>query len=543
MKKIYLIAASTLGIVSVFGQIGINTTSPNTTMDVQVKRDSSGNIINNSLNVGLQAPRITRAELTATTAVYGTDQIGAIIYITDITGGDSLPSSPRKNINAIGYYNFDGTNWIKMDTSLYHDNGTIPAATTRTVTLGDRSTSKLTIGPINEQPAISTLNVIGGNFNDITSGISIASNYADFSLKSAVIKAPQYDISNPPVQLLSIDNTSTAKTLYIGGRPTASNQASPNNIYFQVSESSDLTTSTATGNSHIPVFIKNTGAVGISTTTPTSALDVNGYVKLGSSDAISDAGTAALRTGSIRYIAGSGVQYYNGSAWIPTTNIYNSNGTLTGNRTVTQGANTLSFAGTAVNAFSVAGSTFSVDASNGRVGVGTATPQKKLHVVAGNDAIRIESLAQGTLPNGILNGLIYTPATGDVNYLAISSSYTTPPLAPGQSATFTDTSGIPSGSFSVETSDACGNMLSDYDFTSNSLLHLGSLERAVVGVATRNDIVDSSDWTVTFSGVISCGDGGDGTQFNYRIAKPTPFSYTITNLGNLTKTYELNIQR
>ncbi|MGC5745784.1 hypothetical protein [Chryseobacterium sp. NFX27] len=66
-------------------------------------------------------------------------------------------------------------------------------------------------------------------------------------------------------------------------------------------------------------------------------------------------------------------------------NIYNTNGTLTDNRTVTQGANTLAFTGTQTNAFSVDGNTLSVDAANDRVGVGTTTPTNKL-VVAGTNA-------------------------------------------------------------------------------------------------------------------------------------------------------------
>ena len=62
-------------------------------------------------------------------------------------------------------------------------------------------------------------------------------------------------------------------------------------------------------------------------------------------------------------------------SWITpaaSVNIYNSNGALTGARTVTQGANTLAFTASAVNAFSVDGTTFSIDALNNYVGIGTA---------------------------------------------------------------------------------------------------------------------------------------------------------------------------
>ncbi|MCS3532992.1 hypothetical protein [Chryseobacterium sp. JUb7] len=88
-------------------------------------------------------------------------------------------------------------------------------------------------------------------------------------------------------------------------------------------------------------------------------------------------------------IDATGYYYFNGTVWMKlnpsstpnsVVNIYNSDGTLTDNRIVTQGSNTLSFVGTAANAFSVDGSTFSVDAANDRVGVGTIAPTVKLQV-------------------------------------------------------------------------------------------------------------------------------------------------------------------
>ncbi len=89
------------------------------------------------------------------------------------------------------------------------------------------------------------------------------------------------------------------------------------------------------------------------------------------------------QTGSTVNVDAVGYYYFNGTVWTklnPSVNIYNSDGTLTGNRTMTQDANTLAFTGTATNAFSVDGTTLSVDAANDRVGVGTTTPQKTQHV-------------------------------------------------------------------------------------------------------------------------------------------------------------------
>lgn len=72
------------------------------------------------------------------------------------------------------------------------------------------------------------------------------------------------------------------------------------------------------------------------------------------------------------------------STWKPTvtasSNLYTADGTLAGNRIVTQGTNTLAFTSSVVNGFSVGGDTFSVDALNSRVGIGSSTPLSKLFV-------------------------------------------------------------------------------------------------------------------------------------------------------------------
>lgn len=112
MKKI-IISVIVLGMSGIaYGQVGVNTQSPKTTMDVSAKRDGTGVIVDNTQLIGLQAPRLTRAELTANTATYGTDQRGALAYITDVSGGNA--TGQRVNITTVGYYYFDGTVWQKL---------------------------------------------------------------------------------------------------------------------------------------------------------------------------------------------------------------------------------------------------------------------------------------------------------------------------------------------------------------------------------------------------------------------------------------------
>lgn len=101
-KKIFIVAMLTTGTLAA-QNMGINTETPRVTLDV----NAEGNSLHQS---GVQAPRLTRAELTAKgNALYGIDHVGALIYITDITGGDA--TGQREKIVETGYYLFDGQIW------------------------------------------------------------------------------------------------------------------------------------------------------------------------------------------------------------------------------------------------------------------------------------------------------------------------------------------------------------------------------------------------------------------------------------------------
>lgn len=139
MKKTLLILSLLSSLVS-FGQVGINTTNPKTTLDVSAKRNSSNQLEPQS--VGMQAPRITREELLSLPAsMYTQAQEGALIYITNISGNSAL-TTQTTNVTKVGYYYFTGSTWKSLEgatssANLYSESGALTG--NRTVAQGSNT--------------------------------------------------------------------------------------------------------------------------------------------------------------------------------------------------------------------------------------------------------------------------------------------------------------------------------------------------------------------------------------------------------------------
>lgn len=164
--------------------------------------------------------------------------------------------------------------------------------------------------------------------------------------------------------------------------------------------------------------VLSNGNVGVGTLNPSNKLDIrsttNGALKI----VDGTQGKARVLTSDA-----NGVATWKDLPVSANTNIYNSNGTLTGARTVAQGANSLAFTSTATtgtNHFSVDGSTFSVDAVTNRVGIGTTTPKNMLDLGAGsgkklalwNSAAGDDFYGLGNAAN-VLQLFAGAPAAGD----------------------------------------------------------------------------------------------------------------------------------
>ncbi|SIR03449.1 hypothetical protein SAMN05880574_1612 [Chryseobacterium sp. RU37D] len=107
MKKILFSLFISLSTIA-FSQVGVNTTTPEATLDVV------GIPTNASRLDGIIPPRITGDQLRAKT--YTNSQVGAIVYVTT---PDTNPSGQTLQVRDTGYYYFNGNLWVKFLDSGY----------------------------------------------------------------------------------------------------------------------------------------------------------------------------------------------------------------------------------------------------------------------------------------------------------------------------------------------------------------------------------------------------------------------------------------
>ncbi|ANF49791.1 hypothetical protein A0O34_04205 [Chryseobacterium glaciei] len=117
MKNIIIICLLFVANSVSFAQIGVNTTDPKSTFDINAK-----NITGTSGTAeGILIPRVDRGRAQSMTGV----QVSTMIYVNDTSTGTQ--AGRAINIDEVGYYKFDGTSWLKFDTdkSMYDIDGTL----------------------------------------------------------------------------------------------------------------------------------------------------------------------------------------------------------------------------------------------------------------------------------------------------------------------------------------------------------------------------------------------------------------------------------
>ncbi|KFF23999.1 hypothetical protein [Chryseobacterium vrystaatense] len=184
--------------------------------------------------------------------------------------------------------------------------------------------------------------------------------------------------------------------------------------------------------------------------------------------------------------------------------------------------------------------------ASGNVGIGNTAPQRKLDADAGAQSLRIQNLIRQVPADHDI--LIRSEASGDVTTAKYSYSINSASIAAGAAGTVTipSTINIPAGMLIVRSGNACGRtMISTYMYSDMSLGYLSAVARDKVGVVTSSagGAGTSSGWGVKFANVLGCADGGGATQFDYTIVKTGGSTYTITNNGNIARTYTLTVFR
>ncbi|MFV0531288.1 MAG: hypothetical protein ACK5MD_07590 [Flavobacteriales bacterium] len=108
IKKSVLTFAVLMQSILAFGQVGVNTQAPKATLDVVAKKTDG------TTAEGVIAPRLTGDQIKAADAQYGVAQEGTLVYATVAVNN---ATTKTVNITKEGYYYFDGSVWIRLEST------------------------------------------------------------------------------------------------------------------------------------------------------------------------------------------------------------------------------------------------------------------------------------------------------------------------------------------------------------------------------------------------------------------------------------------
>jgi len=102
MKLQYILIVILIYFNTSYSQVGVYTYDSKATLDIRA------NISEIEKVEGIIAPRLSRTELKQKDALYLNEQLGMLVYVTDVSGEASLKT---EQIVKTGYYFFDGNIW------------------------------------------------------------------------------------------------------------------------------------------------------------------------------------------------------------------------------------------------------------------------------------------------------------------------------------------------------------------------------------------------------------------------------------------------
>lgn len=223
-----------------YAQVGINNSTPAATLDVTAK-----NATGSTANVdGLLIPRVDRQRAQSMTGV----PTSTLIYVNDIATGTQTGTAV--NIDAVGYYYYDGTEWSKLGmgtpVNIYNSDGTLTGPRTMStggnqLTVTNGSINAVRIGTSGTQGVVTASGSSRGAFQ-ATGGTGTLSMFVD---------------NGSATQITTSGNTTSLNL----------NNINPNPVNILTNNANRIT-------------VTGAGNVGIGTTTPQELLHVNGTLQV-----------------------------------------------------------------------------------------------------------------------------------------------------------------------------------------------------------------------------------------------------------------------
>ncbi|HCC93953.1 MAG TPA: hypothetical protein DEQ26_06435 [Flavobacteriaceae bacterium] len=525
MKKKLTFLIIVLSTTYTFSQVGVNTTTPSSTLDVSVKMN--GSAIDNSQVYGLQAPRLTRAELavtSGTTSKYGTNQKGAIVYITDVSGTDTGGSSTQRlNITTAGYYYFDGNIWqaISINSQEPWNVGGSTTPATR-----------------NSEAIYQTGYVGVGNFSgdtnsrgSLTNAFTIAGTGA--ANDDMLIESVSTNASSGQLNFKKSRGTYAAKTDVVAGDKIGEILFNgPSNSFGSLSVLAETPTTgyLMLGTSGTErMRITGSGDVGIGTATPSQKLDVSGNIRANS-----------LTNGS-SVISGDFGVYNQSNNWLRIATQGSDNG-ASGTSKIAFFTNATSSSPTGTN------NTPAMVVDGGKVGIGTVSPTESLHVagnVLGTGTATFQSLKTTSIPSTASIKSVVTDANTGTLYSRDIIEYKASNQNLANNASIQVT--VPNGFYKVTVLgvNSCGHRaMSTFNIGGYSTIWamLGSRQ----GTALIADQILPYSFTSTSSQITAthddgpiCAATGTSSGFQYQATLDSTGTLTITNKSGATKLFSV----